>query len=235
MSARTPPLLGLLFQPHRASLLAADGRRSRGLMMQERTGVSLPLASLMSTATRTQRRAALALLEDGLRKDGWIRIISSDQLEQAATSMYCSATDLMSSASACAAHKREVLYEAAVAEQHLALTYLGIDEEPLYDVKAAVQRVRSLNVHELLTPAELDARLPETYSGDERQLAYAYHSVPRMAATAPTLAAAAELRRVLAASVCGPVLQAFALLLGLDEAALQKRCCGTHSDNSQCS
>ena len=203
--------------------------------MEARSGTTISLAALSPSASRSKRLAMLRDLENGLRSDGWVRLTPDAELIKATRAMYDASAATFADSNLCQTLRRDALLQADSKEQHLALTYLGLHEEPLYDAGAAAQCVHSLNVHEVLTPSELDARLPHAYDGEERMLAHAYHSadtaggsivVPRL------LSAAAVLRAILIASVCAPLLSAFDALLGLDDGSLARRCRGEHSDNT---
>ena len=192
-----------------------------------RQGTTIPLSSLASDARRSERTAALKKLEQALRTDGWVRVVH-EGLATPTQDVYDSAADIFSRPDVCAAHKREVL------SNHLAFTYLGADEEPLYDEHASKQFVHSLNIQEVLSAEACDLRLhgQPGYDDEERMLAHAYHAWPLGEATQSMREAGARLRHSLAAHACGPLLRAFALLLGLEEGWLAERCAMRRSDNT---
>ena len=197
--------------------------------IETRAGTTVPLAAL--DGTRSERLRALRLLEAGLRRDGWVRLVADGRsgLAVAERAVYSAAAALFADRAACARYQRDALL-AAAGFQSLALTYLGLGDEPLYDAAAASQRVRSFNMHEAWTP-ERCAALP--YDDDERELARAYHDWPcGDGAIEPLRAAAADLRRELSAGMAVPLLRAFALLLGLSENALLSRTEARRSDNT---
>ena len=170
-----------------------------------------------------------------MRSDGWVRIVPGMELNDATRALYLECTEAFADKQLCASLRREVLFEADREEQRLALMYLGLHEEPLYDAGAAAQCVHSFNIHEVVTASELDARLPQAYNGDERALAHAYHAADSAGGSSrvpPLLAAAAALRASLTASVCAPLLSAFDALLGLEDGSLSRRCGGHASDNT---
>jgi hypothetical protein len=189
-------------------------------------GTTVPLGSLRPGARRSERLAALRKLESGLREDGWVRVVLDAHIHE----LYSAASELMTDASLCSRYRRETLLDAGAA--HLGLSYLAHGDEPLYDATASSQRVHSLNMHEPLTPAECDARLPPSCDDDERRLAYCYHAWASDESVEALLAAHNALRRDLVHLAALPLLQAFALLLGLEEDSLVVRCSGRRSDNT---
>ena len=195
--------------------------------MLPRHGTTIRHGDLESTR-RSVRHAALSELEHALRTDGWARIVDDD-LAKPTEELYLAAAPLFANADVCEAHRRDVLEGGS-----LALTYLGADEEPLYDSAASKQHVHSFNMHEVLTAAECDARLGEhvSYDADERALAHAYHAWEPSESTQLLRTAAAALRRALATRVCNPLLGAFASLLGLEHSWLVSRCTMGRSDNT---
>jgi hypothetical protein len=199
-------------------------------MLPTRAGLAVKLSVIIDpSARRTERATALNDLERGLRR-GWVHIEPSERLIQCTKAFYDASEAAFADSTLCAAYRREVLCSGDYS--NLALTYLGPGEEPLYDPKAASQRVRSFNIHEALPKAEVDARLPAAYDEEERALAHAYHSAMDDPATTPLLGAAAELRESLSAECCGPLLQGLAVILGLDATELASRCGGQRSDNT---
>jgi hypothetical protein len=209
----------------KSSMACADETR-RGV--PRRHGTTIELTALRSDANRLTRLTALRQLESGLATDGWVRVVWPSQC---AAELYDAGTQLLADAPACLAYRRDALL-AADTPQPLGLTYLDLGDEPLYDAASGQQRVRSLNMHEQLSVAECDERLPPSYSGEERRLAYEYHAWPDDGPSASLRHAADMLRRQLLESVGVPLLRAFAALLGVDEGTLLARCEGRRSDNT---
>jgi isopenicillin N synthase-like dioxygenase len=196
-----------------------------------RAGTSIDVCALSQSSSRSAKVAILRKLEHALRTDGWVRIEPVPEAVKSTTAAaYNAAGSLFNQRATCERHKRDVLF--AQGGENLALSFLDLGEEPLYDAQATSQRVRSFNIHSIKTAAELDSALPDNYDADERKLAHAYHSAAPCAATAPLLDAATALREALTSTVCIPVCGALALLLGLDERELANRCQGTRSDNT---
>ena len=218
-------------------MMHAGGRL---LPCAERRGSAVDLAAFSTAcSSRSRRTAALRTLESGMRRDGFVTLHlaahTQRSLDESTAAVYLAGTALFSDEKARTALSRERLY--ADGGTHLAMTYMGIGEEPLYNAKdSATQQVHSLNFHEVISEMEIDQRLPPTYDGEERTLAHAYHAMAPVASErhGALLDAAAQLRRVLTTSVCEPMLRAFALLLGLDERALSPAARGCAATTPAC-